>query len=607
MLKHFFAAMLALVCIIGQMPAAHAASSPQKENETLLLPKLEKVVVFTRGAQLTQSVKHTLKPGNNTVVMDKIPTNADINSLQIRLSNGVTLMETYQRTAPAPPYNAPESFMELLTEDLRTEYKKITQEQTDIAYKQQKLQLQSTSFAQEKAHLEKYMNNLLTNPPVAIMVPPGYTASSMPEFKAELNAFRVKIDDIHDQIVSNMRLQAEAQETLNKNQVRMQEIQSRAVPPPQPTGWEQTRLQLVLLLNTEAAATAEIEISYLIYDAGWVPSYDIRSKNAQSALTMVYKAGIFQRSGLDWNNVNITVSTANAYASNERPIMYPQSINIYVPVPMQPDDNPGIGTGYDNEKPQLMTTNSYYAAPAAPVMAELDMVANKKLTGRKNAKDKEDLNYAQGISTDIQTLLSVEYEIRLPQTIPNDGIAHTVIMKDQTVNAIYRYHSVPKLDKGAFLIAKVAEWGTLNLLAGTANLFLENKYVGKTTINPASTSDTLLLSLGRDEKINVKREKTECKTEHNLLKTKTNQTHTIEFTVLNTKNVAVEMELLDQIPITQNPDIEIEILESNNAEYTKELGKLLWKVNLKPNESRKIRLRYVVRYPYGKTITGNVN
>jgi hypothetical protein len=67
------------------------------------------------------------------------------------------------------------------------------------------------------------------------------------------------------------------------------------------------------------------------------------------------------------------------------------------------------------------------------------------------------------------------------------------------------------------------------------------------------------------------------------------------------------MELLDQIPITQNPDIEIEILESNNAEYTKELGKLLWKVNLKPNESRKIRLRYVVRYPYGKTITGNVN
>ena len=574
-----------------------AQPNPKKETEVVLLPKLERVTVFTRGAQLTQSAKSSLKAGNNTIILDKIPTAADMNSLQIRLTNGVTLLETYQRTAPTPPFNSPTSFLELLPETLRTEYKKLEMEQRDLGYKSNKINLQQESFAQEKAHLEKYMNNLLT--PLPATIPIGTQPTPLPEFKAELNAFRVKIDDIQNQLVATDRLEAETQERLAAVAVRMQEIQSRAVPPAMPEGWEQTRQQIVLVLNTEAATSSEIEVSYLIYEAGWIPSYDVRSKNAQNDLLMVYKAGIFQRSGLDWSNVNITVSSANAYVSNERPILYPQIIGIYQPVAMYKDNE------YDDANRSQMGQNSYAATLESVVITSGADVARPRINAAMPAKAKrEELKFAGGVATSTQTLLSVEYEIRLPQSIPNDGIPHTVIMHEATVNALYRYHSVPKLDKGAFLIAKVPEWGTLNLLTGAASLFLENKYVGKTTINPNTTADTLLLSLGRDEKINIKREKTECKTEHNLLKTKTTQTHTIEFTVLNNKNMAIDMELLDQLPISQNEEIEIELLEGNNAEYTKELGKLLWSIKLKPNESRKFKLKYTVKYPYGKTITG---
>jgi hypothetical protein len=72
--------------------------------------------------------------------------------------------------------------------------------------------------------------------------------------------------------------------------------------------------------------------------------------------------------------------------------------------------------------------------------------------------------------------------------------------------------------------------------------------------------------------------------------------------IKNNKNTAIEIELLDQYPISKNSQIEVTLEDANGATVTTEYGKLLWKLKLQPNESRKIKLVYTIKYPKDKQV-----
>ena len=161
---------------------------------------------------------------------------------------------------------------------------------------------------------------------------------------------------------------------------------------------------------------------------------------------------------------------------------------------------------------------------------------------------------------------------------------------------------VPRVEKEAFLLAEINEYSKYNLLPGEANIIFEGLYVGKTMINPNQTSDTLNLSMGRDKKISIKREKVVDKSGTRFLSSKKEQTFTYDITVRNNKKEAINMLLKDQYPLSTDKEIEIEILEISSATANKETGVLTWELKLAPNETKKIRISYKVRYPKDKVI-----
>lgn len=142
-------------------------------------------------------------------------------------------------------------------------------------------------------------------------------------------------------------------------------------------------------------------------------------------------------------------------------------------------------------------------------------------------------------------------------------------------------------------------------MPGEANIIFEGLYVGKTLINPNQTSDTLNLSMGRDKKISIKREKVVDKSGTRFLSSKKEQTFTYDITVRNNKKEAVNVLLKDQYPLSTDKEVEIELLESNNAKENNETGILTWDLKLNPNETKKIRISYKVKYPKDKII-GNL-
>jgi uncharacterized protein (TIGR02231 family) len=172
------------------------------------------------------------------------------------------------------------------------------------------------------------------------------------------------------------------------------------------------------------------------------------------------------------------------------------------------------------------------------------------------------------------------------------------------VNATYDYSTAPKLDQDAFLIARATGWEEFSLLPGEANIFFEGTFVGKSFIDPNSIKDTLSISLGRDKRIVVKREKIKDFTTRRAIGSSTREAFAWEISVRNTKSEAARILVEDQVPISKNSQIEVTVLDVGGAKHNKDTGKLVWDLNLQPNETRKVIFKYEVKYPKDRQLTG---
>jgi uncharacterized protein (TIGR02231 family) len=186
--------------------------------------------------------------------------------------------------------------------------------------------------------------------------------------------------------------------------------------------------------------------------------------------------------------------------------------------------------------------------------------------------------------------------------VPSDGQVHNVNIQERLVGATLKNYAVPKLDRESYLMAEIADWQNLDLLPGSANIIMDDTYVGKSQIDPNSTADTLNLSLGRDKRIVVKRvqirETAPAKSGGGTSK----QVFTYEITVKNNKITPLQMLLKDQHPLSAVKEVEVSLDEAGDAEVNPETGVLTWKLDLKPGESRKLRFVYSVKYPRDKRI-----
>jgi uncharacterized protein affecting Mg2+/Co2+ transport len=111
--------------------------------------------------------------------------------------------------------------------------------------------------------------------------------------------------------------------------------------------------------------------------------------------------------------------------------------------------------------------------------------------------------------------------------------------------------------------------------------------------------------MGKDKRVVVKREKLKDFSSIKFLGSNKKQVFTYEITVKNNKKDAINILLKDQYPISQNKEVEVELLESNEAAINEEIGVLTWKLNIAPGEVKKVKISYSVKYPKDKTLNLN--
>ena len=330
-------------------------------------------------------------------------------------------------------------------------------------------------------------------------------------------------------------------------------------------------------VTADRVVNSKFQLSYMVNQAGWKPSYDVRVADVGEDVQLALKGDIFQSSGEDWRGVTLSLSTGIPTEGGVKPDLQPWWLAPYQPVVYQQGAKRRKMDVYVMEDAEMRDEAAEMAPPPPPPppAPSADYVAVEQF----------------------ERTTTREYRISLPYDIPTDGNPYTVAIENYELPATYQYYVAPKLDKDVFLTAKVSGWDEYNLLSGPANLYFEGSYLGNTRLDVQQTTDTLELSLGRDKGIIVSREKDEQFKDKQFIGSKVTQNIGWKIDLRNTKKKAISIIVEDQYPISTTDEIEVELDNARGAEVDKDKGTLKWQLNLLPGQSETLRFQYEVKYP----------
>ncbi len=529
-------------------------------------------VYFGYGAELTHDARIRVGTGTRTIVIDQLCFNIDPASLQVNLPDELSLLsqhfEMKNGTVTVPDQPEQVSKLQDSIVVLRKENGRLANS----------IQIEEETLGKTGLLIESYTG--------------GNADRSL--LSAELlklvDYYTAKIEKSRTNIY-NLRQQSEANdkriEQLNK---KINDVLGHMVAKAtKPSG------QLVLQVICNKAGEYPVAVSYYTRQAGWTPVYDVRVDSKSNKVKLVYKASLTQSTEIDWKKVKLTLSTGTPNFGVAAPILNAWYLQLYVPELYRSLNGKVSGL---NVNSSMMNS-----IPSMDDKALSEVV----VVGYGSAKKDLQIRGVKEVSVDPSTLdkfttlnegqLNTNFEIDLPYDIASDGQLHMVNIKETDIQCTLKNYAVPRLDKESYLLAEVADWQNLDLLPGEANIIMDNTYIGRSLIDPNSTSDTLNLSLGRDKRLAVKRtlvkELSSIKTSGSTSK----RSFTYEIVVKNNKLTDVNMILKDQYPLSTIKEVEVKLDDSGEASVNEELGVLTWKLNLKPGESRKIRFSYSVKYP----------
>ncbi|MCC9062262.1 DUF4139 domain-containing protein [Flavobacterium piscisymbiosum] len=512
--------------------------------------KVKSATVYFNAAELSQTATATLPAGASEIVIKNVAVNLNENSVQIGAPSGVTVLSVqftnnyiseYETDSKSPALKIVRDSIVLVQKEIQKVNNTINSENKTIQLLDKNQQISGVNSGLNVTELMKMVD---------------YYKNKQIEIANNINTLSDKQQKLNELLY---KLQSKLEINANKEE-------------------KTSSGKLIVQVMNEVAGIVPLDISYLTNNASWTPFYDLRAESVTAPINMMYKAQVVQNTGIDWKKVKLTLSSGMPNQNNQAPILSSWFLR----------DNSFAQNGYGSQRNKMNQLQGRVAGLAVESNELKEVVVTAPVIKKSSVSS---------YTTVEENQLNVSFDIDIPYDILSNGKVHSVSLKEIKLPASYKYYAAPRVENEAFLLAEIADYSKYNLLRGEANIIFEGMYVGKTFIEPNQTSDTLNLSMGRDKKVSIKREKVADKSGTKFLSAKKEQTFTFDITVRNNKKEAVELLLKDQYPLSTNKEIEVELLQSDGAKVNTETGILTWQLQLKPNENKKFRISYKVRYP----------
>lgn len=566
---------------------------------------IKKVTVFTKGAQIERQAPVSIQQGQMILKLTGLSPFINKESIRVDGDGSYTILAVQHQNDYLNELNK--------SEEIQTVKNKIEEFQLKIEDEETRIKI-----------IKDKLDFLYSNKDIA-----GKEQSINPETFKSLNAiYGDHIENLNINLLQCERKINDYKKALNKLNNQLTSVNNKSN---LPSG------TVLVTIESKQAKDSKISFNYLVDQAAWYPSYDIRFLGIDKPLQITYKANVRQNTGIDWNDVNLVLSTANTSISAKIPLLTPFYLQFYYPEianalrgkaagvqisesTVAPKANSeirirGFSSNNGNSNPLYVVDGIPWDDVSSLDPNDIQNIEVLKdasataiygsrgangvvLVTTKSGNDKSTVPLT--ITSKRET--SNEYLVDASQTILSNNKTTTVSFRESNLKANFEYQSVPKLSEHVFLIGKISDWYKAELIDGEVNVYLENSYVGKSNINTGQFQDTLDISFGIDNNISIKREKMTDFSENQFIGSNRKETVAFKLTLRNNKSYPISTLIYDQIPISTSKEIQVETLELSGGKLDTTTGKVEWEISLKPNENKELILNYSVKYPKDKKV-----
>lgn len=529
-----------------------ALASPSWAADVDATSAIDTVTVYPDGATVTRVIAIDLASGDSTLVAKDFPLSLDPSSLRVEGEAGAKL--TIGTIDARPPRAAPVNLPEL---DKRIE-----------ALKDERADLQGTIDA--AAARRKFAQRFAEASPAGL----GEKGEARPitEWRAAFSAVAEEVAAAETAIRDAARKQREID-----RQIAQLEADRSAKPP--------GKLEVRIDVASAAATKGTLRVTYTVRNARWLPLYDARldtgAKDRKPQLELVRRAEVTQSTGEDWSNVTLGVSTVRIARGGSAPELG----SLVAQYPQVP-------------KPQA----DMVMPSAAPAPRQMKLFAGKK---EEALEQRERIDEQQAVAEigDFQATFKIPGRVTLGAA---EG-AKSLRIASMSVPADLAVRAAPVLDPTAFLEASFRQTDDTTLLPGKVAIYRDGVFVGRGKLTGSVKDDIVRLGFGADDKVKV--ERTVLKRNEGsagLIVTSKTDERAFKTTVRNGHDFPIHVAIEDQLPVSENDEIAVEMLPATTPPTAKDIrdkrGVLEWSFDAKPGEVKDINFAWRVRWPKDKSM-----
>lgn len=533
-------------------------ASPSWAADVDATSAIDTVTVYPDGAIVTRVIAIDVASGDSTLVAKDFPLSLDPSSLRVEGEAGAKLtIGTIDARPPrtAPPVNLPEL-------DKRIE-----------ALKDERADLQGAIDA--AAARRKFAQRFADAAPAGL----GEKGEARPitEWRAAFTAVAEEVAAAETAIRDAARKQREID-----RHIAQLEADRSAKPP--------SKLEVRIEVASAAATKATLRVTYAVRNARWLPLYDARldtgAKDRKPQLELVRRAEVTQSTGEDWSNVTLGVSTVRIARGGSAPELgslvaqYPQ-----VPKPR------ALGSVADTTVP-------------APAQMQRKMQSLAVPTEQADMPARADEQQAVAEIGDFQATFKIPGRVSLGAA---EG-AKSLRIASMSVPADLMVRAAPVLEPTAFLEASFKQTDDTTLLPGKVAIYRDGVFVGRGKLSASAKDDIVRLGFGADDKVKVERAvlKRNEGSAGLLLTTSKTDERAFKTTVRNGHDFPIHVAIEDQLPVSENEEIVVEMLPATTPATAKDIrdkrGVLEWSFDVKPGEVKDINFAWRVRWPKDKSM-----
>src|SRR5262245_41635656 len=543
-----------------------ASTAGAMSAEIKATSRIDAVTVYPAGAELTRVGRVQMERGDHVLLFTDLPAQAVAGSIRVegRATGTLEIGSVDTRRVSVPRSDTAASERKQVEEAIEN-------------LKDEKALLQA---AVDAAQAQKALVNNLAQLPTRPPAPNG--AAAQPDWSLLFTLIGQR--------------SAEAQKTILDAQIRIRETDRQIADLTRKLAalatTQDERTEVKVFVNAAGPLDADLSIRYQVLTAWWTPFYEARlstgTRDQAPKLQLVRRASIQQRTGESWDDVALALSTARPGAGSAAPVLNPMTVDYTPDAPPPPQ-----------------------AQPAQNRETELSGAQDRDIRGRASA---EITRAAEGANTRVDEVragveaqpFQAVYAIAGRVAVPATGEMKRVQIDDIALDPTLTVRTVPKAEAKAYLYAKLTIARGTPVLPGAVALFRDTTFVGNGRLPLLAPGEEHELGFGVDDMIRVRHAIVEDKRgETGLISASKTDVRNYRITVKNLHQRPIQLGVIDQIPVSQNDAIKIELLgrtQPTRRDLEGKRGILAWDMKLEPDEEKAIEFGYRVSWPAAKKV-----